>query len=137
MKIRRLGFVALSVAIAGLLAGCTGSDSYELFDRPATTKDELPALFGEEFDEYADFASRFSASHDGVDYYVLRDEDALPGAMLYCVAVAAEKPLIACSGSEGVTASGAGVPEVRLVPTDAQSGEGWIAISENLLVRER
>jgi hypothetical protein len=125
------GAVATLAALS--LSGCAAG-GYSIFDRPQTARDRLPREMVESMD-LSDFTlstSRFSASYDGVDYYLVKPSE---GTMGPCLALLGEGgPSVSCA------ASGLSVgtdPEVQLVPEPAVEGRGWVAISDNLRVRER
>jgi hypothetical protein len=123
--------VAAALAVLSL-SGCAPG-GYSIFDRPQTARDRLPREMVESMD-LSDFTlstSRFSASHNGVDYYLVKPSE---GTMGPCIALLGERgPSVSCAGS-GVSVGND--PEVQLVPEPAVEGRGWIAISDNLRVRE-
>ena len=137
MKISRFSISVATLALLTIITGCTTSNGYQIFDREQTAEDKLPAVFNEKLvlDEFDLSTSRFSVTHDGVDYYLIRKaEDSADGPM-QCLAVADPLwPSIGC-GSDGVTLSGGGLDTVQLVPAPAQDSDEWTAISDNVRVK--
>lgn len=133
----RSSMIAVAGVAAGLVAlsmtGCAAG-GYSIFERPQTAHDRLPRAMVDSMD-LSDFnlsTSRFSASHEGVDYYLVKPSE---GTMGPCIALVGEAgPSISCAGS-GLSVGTD--PEVQLVPEPPVEGRGWVAISDNLRVRDR
>jgi hypothetical protein len=131
------------VVLAGAAAGCAilslggcAPDGYSIFERPQTADDRLPREMVDSMD-LSDFllsTARFSASYDGVDYYLVKPSEGTMGPCIAVVGAGAGGPSIAC-GASGLSVGTD--PEVQLVPEPAVEGRGWIAISDNLRVRHR
>ncbi|WP_167047576.1 hypothetical protein [Salinibacterium sp. ZJ454] len=133
MNISRFSVAVVALALLTVVTGCTASRGYPIFDREQTAEDELSAVFDKlELDEFAAATSRFSATHDGVDYYLIKRAGEAAGAE--CVAIAdPEWPLIGCG--DFAVVSGQGVGATQIVPAPAQDDEEWTAISDNVRVR--
>jgi hypothetical protein len=130
----RSALAAMSTA-AGvlLLAGCAQA-GYSIFDREQTVDDMLPREIVEAID-LSDFdlsTSRLSASYEGVDYFLVKPSG---GIRAPCIAMIDDDagPLVVCGGSELTVGED---PRVQLVPEPAVEGHGWVAISDNLRVRD-
>ncbi|WP_166878843.1 hypothetical protein [Salinibacterium sp. ZJ450] len=134
MNVSRLSVAIGALALLTVITGCTASGGYPIFDREQTAEDELPAVFDKmDLGEYDVASSRFSATHEGVDYYLIKEVDAA-GRPTECVAIAdPEWPVIGCGAYSVV--SGIGVDEVQLVPAPAQDDDEWTAISDNVRVK--
>ncbi|GAB2460306.1 hypothetical protein HD599_001217 [Conyzicola lurida] len=131
-KTRLIGPV-VGVAAVLLLAGCAGS-GFSVLDREQTAEDELPdrMVDGMELDEYDLESSRFSGTHNGVDFYLVRNEDMDDP----CLAFSGDNDFelgIVCGGEVQTTISGF---DAWLVRDTAASNDEWTAISDNLLVRD-
>jgi hypothetical protein len=126
--------LALVTTAAGvlLLAGCAPA-GYSIFDREQTLDDTLPREIIEAID-LSDFdlsTSRLSASYEGVDYYLLKPSG---GNRAPCIAMIGDAgPTVVCGGSELTVGED---PRVQLVPEPAIEDHGWVAISDNLRVRD-
>ncbi len=128
---RHLLSIPVSAAMLLALAGCASS-AYPDFDRPATDQDALPSDFDVLDTEGFDLGTaRFAGNYDDVGYFLLRSKDGE-----YCLAIAAGgKSMIGCGDGSGAMGIGAsGIRSAQLVPAPARDGNGWIAISENVLV---
>ena len=131
----RLGAPVVGIAALLLLAGCSGT-GFSVLDTEQTEEDQLPAIMVDslELDDYDLASSRFSASYEGVDMYLLTDKDlGMP-----CLAVSGEGELdnvIVCGGNGEVETSVGGF-DVQLVREPAVEADGWTVISDNLRVRD-
>jgi hypothetical protein len=123
----------VGVAAVLLLAGCAGS-GFSVMDSERTAEDELPdrMVDGMELDEFDLSSSRLSGSHNGVDYYLLRNPD-MDDPCLAFSGVNDYELGVVCGGEVQTTVSGV---DVWLVRETADSNDEWTAISDNLLVRD-
>jgi hypothetical protein len=131
---RRFGCGVSAVLLLLVLTACTGVSGYPIFDREPTAADELPPSFDDiDMSEYDLSTVRWSASHESVDFYLIRTTD----GMSTCLAVAAaEQSSVACGGAAGVTVGAPGVYDAQLVHAPAVDGDGYTAVSENVRVRD-
>ncbi len=135
VKRNRFCTLATAVGVLAALTACSGAN-YPDFDREKASEDDLPAVFSDEFDldQYDLSTSRFEATHEGVDYYLIRTRGTSPSGVLECVAVAHPVlPSISC-GAGGVTVAAPGFGEVQLVSALSPDHDEWTKISDNLLV---
>jgi hypothetical protein len=133
-RVQSASMTLMAVAAALALTGCAPGGGYPVFEREQVVDDRLPREMVESMD-LSDFdlsTARFSARYDGVDYYLVKPSD---GGMGPCLALVGDGgPSISCAGS-GLTVGTD--PEVQIVPEPPVEGRGWVAISDNLRVRER
>lgn len=127
------GGVVLGLAVVSL-AGCSGNSGYPIFDREPTSADVLPPEVASMFEEQPAVdldSSRFAATHEGADLYLLEGT----GGMI-CIALAkGEQSSTACGGGGGplgVTSGTIGTFVIGAAPIDEL--DGWTVLSENIRV---
>ena len=133
---RVLGALVLA-AVAMVTSGCSPSDGYPIFLRPAESSDTLPthlATMGEVQD--LDVASsRLAASVEDVDFYLV-ETNTLGGV---CVAVDAgdddRSDLVACSGGNGLLGASGPFGSIEVADAPISEREGWTVISENIRIQ--
>jgi hypothetical protein len=139
-KCRSIGLAVLAMVCGASLTGCITatsdpSNGYPIFEREQTAEDHLPDSFDElSLEEYDLESSRYSGSHEDVDYYLIRMNDSNERTG-FCLAIAAEvNPMIGCGGSGGGSIGGSGVRTAEFMPEPAVSTEGWVSVSDNVRV---
>lgn len=87
-----------------------------------------------ELDEFNVATSRYSATHEGVDYHLIKRAENADSGPTECVAIAdPEWPVIGCGDFTAV--GGQGVGPAQLVPAPAQDDDEWMSISDNVRVK--
>ena len=142
---RAAGLITLALVCGASLTACLGPgggvsvdepSGYPIFDRDQTPDDILPSDFDEiDLSEFDESSSRYSGTHDDVDYFLLRGLDSPDSS--YCLATAAgEGSQIACSGPQGLTSNSYLTVEAPMMPEPAISADGWMSISDNVRVKD-
>jgi hypothetical protein len=130
MSTVRSGVVLVGLVLA--LAGCA-SEGFSVLEGEQGEKDRLPASFDAvDLSGYDLASSRWSASYDGRDFFVIVPESGTAP----CLAVAGDGgPLVACGGSGHVETQMSDGTRVQFMPGPAIAGDGWTVISDNIRVR--
>ena len=103
--------------------------------REQTAKDELPGAFDAmDLSTFDTSTSRFTATYEGNDYYVIMPE----GGQAPCLAITGSPgtPITVCSSDGFVETTLQDGTVVQFGPEPVPGGRGWVAISANVRVKE-
>lgn len=121
---------AVAAATTLLLAGCSDTDGYAVFDREQNADDRLPELPDYAVEDVEVDSARHVGDHDGVGLWLIRSVEE-PGICL--LAYADEKAWVSgCGGVSGVGLTGTGVGSFWAVPDGQTSEDGDVQVSENI-----
>ena len=122
--------------VATVMSGCSPSDGYPLFLRPAESSDTLPAHLATmgHLQDLDLATSRLAASFEDVDFYLV-ETNTLGGV---CVAIDAgddRSDLVACSGRNGLLGASGPFGSIEVAGAPIGEREGWTVISENIRIQ--
>ena len=128
----------LAIGVASILvSGCSVSDGYPIFLRPAETSDTLPAQLAISADEQdIDVAtSRLAASFEEVNFYLL--ETRTSGGICVAIDAADDNDSVACSGRNGLLGTSGSFGSIEVADAPIGERDGWTVISENIRIENQ
>ena len=122
-------------AVAMVMSGCSPSDGYPIFLRPAESSDTLPAHLATMGDlQDLDLAtSRLAASFEDVDFYLV--ETNTSGGVCVAIDAGDDNDSVACSGRNALLGTSGLFGSIEVADAPIGEREGWTVISENIRIQ--